>query len=497
VSLVAACSGSQGATGAPGTDGKNGAPGAKGDTGKTGPAGEAGAPGPRGEAGAAIIISTEANQGLNISPVPINLAGLSSAQIEAIGEGSYLVNAIADCNGCHGGPTGQFLAGGTLFGGPPAPFSVYARNLTPDAKTGLPSDIHSAADFVKVIRTGADLHGVAADAGAKTTLLVMPWTTFRWMSTPDLEAIYAYLTAIPAVSNKVMDDSKAGVAPPPAAAGPTTYTDGDWTTAPSLPPETDAQGKPIPDPGSVLRGLTVYPLSEVEVPTDVGGQVAFGRGAYLASAVAHCSDCHTNPPTQSLTTDAGSIPTTVVNTAEYLTGGQVFATPPPLEPIVHTVRAASANLVGPTNGFFNFKQVTFETFLTLITQGIHAEDPVPTPIAWPMPWQVFRNMTLSDLQAIYTYMNTVASYTKTAPAFAAPTVDKNIPSPALYCDSTIACPAAAAMTCSSTTGPGECLLNACATDASAGSLCSACQTCSTSCVTETGMTLGGCVAKGY
>lgn len=493
LSLVAACSGSQGATGPAGENGEAGAPGPKGTTGAKGPAG------PAGEAGAAIIISALAKQGLDISPVAVDLSGLSSDQVEQVGQGSYLVNAVGDCNGCHVGPTGQFLAGGTSFGGAPAPFTVFARNLTPDAKTGLPADIANAADFVKVIRTGADLHGVAADAGATTTLVVMPWAVFRWMSTQDLEAIYAYLKVIPAVTNKVMADSKAGVAPPPAATAPTTYTDGDWTTGPTLPPETDTQGNAIPDPGNVLRGLSIYPISEVTVPSDPSGQIAFGRGAYLVNAVADCSSCHTNPSTRSLTTDAGTIPTTIVNTAEYLTGGMVFATPPALEPVVHTVRAASANLTGATNGFFNFSNVTFETFLTLITQGIHAEDPMPEPVAWPMPWQVFRNMSLDDLQAVYIYMKTVAGYTQ--PLFTGPSVDKLIPSPALYCNPTgtpaVACPPGAAFTCSSTTGAGECLLNSCTTDAAASSLCDVCQTCSTSCMTETGATLGGCVATGY
>ena len=36
--------------------------------------------------------------GLAIAPVPLNLAGLDQTKV---GLGSYLVNAVGDCNGCH------------------------------------------------------------------------------------------------------------------------------------------------------------------------------------------------------------------------------------------------------------------------------------------------------------------------------------------------------------------------------------------------------------
>jgi hypothetical protein len=177
--------------------------------------------------------------------------------------------------------------------------------------------------------------------------------------------------------------------------------------------------------------------------------------------------------------------------AMYLTGGQVFATPPPLQPVVHTVRAASANLLGDLNGFFNNPDVGFSTFLTLITQGIHAEDPHPAPVAWPMPWQTFSHMDLSDLQAIYVYMNTIA--TTYGQSKLTDAVNKEIPDPALYCDTTNVCPMGT--TCSSATASGECLADTCATDAD----CAVCQTCSVSgsCAVMTGATLAGCVATGY
>ena len=39
----------------------------------------------------------------------------------------------------------------------------------------------------------------------------MPWLIFRWMSDDDIEALYAYIRAVPAISNVVPDDNKAGL----------------------------------------------------------------------------------------------------------------------------------------------------------------------------------------------------------------------------------------------------------------------------------------------
>jgi mono/diheme cytochrome c family protein len=460
--------GASGAVGATGASGATGAPGATGAAGDAGATGATGATGAAGDAGAVIVISETAQLGLTISPVPLNLTGLTGDQIEQVGQGSYLVNAIGDCADCHTSNPTQFMGGGVTFGGGSAPFTVASRNLTPDPTTGLPADIPNATSFVNVMRTGADLHGITDGGAPSETLLVMPWSSYRWMSTADLQAIYAYLRVIPAVSNAVAADTKTSQIAPPPGPAPTAYTDGDQATPPALPPDLD------PDPGNVLRGIAISPLAEVTPPVDPSAEALFGRGSYLANALGDCSGCHTNPST---TTPA----TTKINVADFLTGGQNFDTPPPLAPTLGTVRAVSANLTGKTNGFFNFPQVTFSTFLTLITQGIHAEDPDPAPVAYPMPWQVFRNMQIGDLEAIYTYMNAVATtYGKTTLTGAA---DKVIPDPALYCDTTHAC---ATGTCSSATGAGECLASPCTT-ATVVDDCAACESCSAT-------TSGTCVA---
>jgi hypothetical protein len=140
----------------------------------------------------------------------LNIAGLTPDQLEKVGQGSYLVNAVADCDGCHTAhPNGKFLAGGVPFG------PVTSRNLTPDPATGYTLSVDQ---FVNEFRTGADYRS-APDGGAPNqTLIVMPWQFFRWMSTPDLQAIWWYLRSLPPVSNQIPADAKG---PLGSDAGPT------------------------------------------------------------------------------------------------------------------------------------------------------------------------------------------------------------------------------------------------------------------------------------
>ena len=201
------------------------------------------------------------------------------------------------------------------------------------------------------------------DGGAPQALLVMPWQTFRWMSAPDLEAIYAYLQAIPAVNNLIPPDQKPAVAPVPF---PSTYDEG--AVARPLPPETDAMGNPVPDPGFVTRGFAISPVAYDVSALPALSQGEFGRGSYLVNAVGGCSDCHTNPA-RGMT---GSI-----TTGSYLSGGAVFAVPPPLQQPLGIVRSMSADLTGATQGSIATGKIAFAQFVGILTQGLHVEDAVP------------------------------------------------------------------------------------------------------------------------
>jgi hypothetical protein len=376
-------------------------------------------------------------RGLAITPVKLDLTGQTRRQIQKIGYGSYMVNAVADCDGCHTSPAG-FLAGGIRFDIGPGNY-VFSRNLTPD-ETGL----HLTEDeFIESLRTGKDFSPDYQDA----SLIVMPWPYFRWMTRGDLSAIYAYLKVIPPLENRVDADVKPKIPPAPS---PISYDEGDVIR--SLPRDTD-RARP-----NVERGLAIQPLAQPDLSHHHGVRERFGRGSYLVNAVAACSGCHTNPDRDRVTLQ--------INTEAYLSGGGMFLPPPPLQVALHEARAASANLSGMTLGFFHEEGSTFERFKDVIRSGTHADENPPRPLAWPMPWPRFRDMLDEDLFAVYTYTSRVPVRTGKA--------DKEIPNYARWCANDSDCRAGETCYTNPATGDiNECVGGPCAMDND----CDVCQTC--------------------
>jgi hypothetical protein len=144
--------------------------------------------------------------GRAIAPVPLDLRGKNPALVWL---GSYIVNAQADCAGCHSTPQyaeggnphlgepevtqadAHLAGGGTLFG----PF--VPRNLTPDGR-GRPAGL-TLEQFLFVMQTGTDIKGRPpfVPSMANDLLQIMPWPVFAKMTRRDLRAVYEYLTAIP------------------------------------------------------------------------------------------------------------------------------------------------------------------------------------------------------------------------------------------------------------------------------------------------------------
>ena len=171
--------------------------------------------------------------GFQVAPVPLNTRGKDK---ELVGLGSYIVNVVADCNGCHSDPRfsyamggnpyfkgnqpkvvnpAVYLGGGQDFGnfGPGTPHIV-SRNLTPD-KTGMPAGGRTWPEFRAILKTGVDLDhlhpncppaAVTANCfGAMPPfngdlLQIMPWPAFQNMTDHQMRAIYEYLSAIPCIA---------------------------------------------------------------------------------------------------------------------------------------------------------------------------------------------------------------------------------------------------------------------------------------------------------
>jgi len=461
--FVGACTGSTGPQGPQGPDGPQGS---------AGPQGPAGSDGANGSNGNDIIISDTAKHGLDISPVAIDTTGMTATQIEAIGQGSYLVNAVGGCADCHGeaGSTPGFLAGTATQG------AFNARNLTPDGTTGLQL---TEAQFVDVLRTGTNYICTSGTCTADThTLKVMPWPDFRWAATDDLKAIYAYLRAIPPVTNQVPADTGT-LGGAPVAFG-TQYTDGAVTR--DLPAEADAMMNPVPDPDWVRRGMAIQPLAAV-TSADATTEARIGRGSYLVNSIGGCNGCHTNPARVN-----GKI-----NVAAYLTGGHVFNFGATVGAFTGSVRSMTADLIGQNKGFFATGD--FLAFEGLLQTGIHVDDLDMPPVAAPMPWQKFRNMTVEDLEAVYTYLDTVWNIQPSQL-----TTDKVTADASYYCAADADCDAlnggvTGIETCDLTTTSAtyhECIGRTCQTDSD----CRACQTCDLATQSCGGTVVATCVSSG-
>jgi len=284
-------------------------------------------------------------------------------------------------------------------------------------------------------------------------LVVMPWTTLRWSSDVDLDAIYAYLRAVPAVANAVTPDVKGGLPLPPSVPfDPTMYTDGDVTR----------KLKGAHQSFSARRGLSISPLALAsgkhgDDDADHGGRSgrSVGVGSYIVNAFAHCNDCHTHPDR---TADGSK-----VNTASFLTGGTVFKTPRPLQPLMKYVRATSANLEGVTHGFFQEPGISYARFQDIIRTGMLVDATPPRPLAFPMNLVApnLAKLLEDDLRAVYDY----------AMAVPATPGASDVPhqAPARWCNE--ANPCGSGQSCTS----GECTGGACTGDLD----CGTCQTCDT------------------
>lgn len=174
------------------------------------------------------------------------VSGASADLPTTAARGEYLARA-ADCAACHAAPGGAPYAGGRAF---QLPFgTIYASNLTPDRETGIGG--WSEQDFLRAVRQGVGPHGNLYPA--------MPYTSYAGMSRDDVLAIRQYLLSL----------------------------------APTRRPTEPAR---LAFPFNQRWGMAVWNAAffrDHRFTPDATRDAAWNRGAYLATALGHCGECHT------------------------------------------------------------------------------------------------------------------------------------------------------------------------------------------------------------
>lgn len=198
-------------------------------------------PGPMAFAGGKPV-TLASYSGPNPTGVPAQLAGSSLVE-----RGEYLARA-ADCEVCHTAIGGKPYAGGFALN---LPFgALYSTNITPDRETGIGA--YSDAQFLAALRKGVRRDGAHLYPG-------MPFASYTYMTDDDALAIKAYLFSL---------------APVHAPARTNTLS--------------------FPFNQRPLIGLWAKffnPDKRFEPNPERSAE--WNRGAYLAEAMAHCSECHT------------------------------------------------------------------------------------------------------------------------------------------------------------------------------------------------------------
>jgi hypothetical protein len=154
----------------------------------------------------------------------------------------------------------------------------------------------------------------------------------------------------------------------------------------------------------IQTGFAIAP-----VPLDLKGKnpAHVARGSYIVNAQSACNDCHTCPsyaagsnPYLDPNIDSSTDGKGTINANAYLAGGVPFTLRD--GEIVHSFNLTT---VGKPGG------LPLEHFMNHMRTGMHMGD-----ILQVMPWPIFRNMTDSDLEAIYEYLSAIPQVATPDPA---------------------------------------------------------------------------------
>jgi mono/diheme cytochrome c family protein len=194
--------------------------------------------------GVALALLSRTDGSAGIAPA---LAGApTSATVVARGE--YLTKA-ADCIACHTvGETGKPFAGGVAF---KLPFgTIYSSNITADPTYGIGA--YTDDDFVRAVREGLRRDG-------QHLYPAFPYTSYTQLSRDDVLAIKAYL----------------------------------WTLPPAAEPNRPNElGFPFSQRWAMTFWNAAF-FKSARFAADPAKSAEWNSGAYLATALGHCAECHT------------------------------------------------------------------------------------------------------------------------------------------------------------------------------------------------------------
>jgi mono/diheme cytochrome c family protein len=177
----------------------------------------------------------------------LTVAAPARTEEDTVTRGEYLLRA-GGCFSCHTAPGGQKMAGGRALATPFGTF--YSPNITPDPETGIGR--WTDAQFLRALREGVRPDGA-------NYFPVFPYPSFTGIADSDALAIKAYLFSLPAVRQQ----NRPHDVPFPFS----------WRFLQT---------------GWKLLFFTPGPFQPASERS-----LAYNRGGYLVTALAHCGECHT------------------------------------------------------------------------------------------------------------------------------------------------------------------------------------------------------------
>ncbi len=197
-----------------------------------------------------IVVATglSVGSGTEEPPASAPASAPSDADRQAVVErGAYLARA-ANCVSCHTAAGGQPFAGGRAFQTTYSFLgSLYSSNISSDRATGIGA--WAEQDFIQAMRFGLA-------PGQRHLFPAFPYTAFTRLSTPDLEALFAYLQTLPAVRSTPPSNSF--------------WFRQRWAMT--------------------LWNWLFFKPGELKTAPDQSPE--WNRGAYLVEALGHCGACH-------------------------------------------------------------------------------------------------------------------------------------------------------------------------------------------------------------